>query len=90
MEGAKYVLVTGSAGFTGHHLVQALQLLGHHVLGLDTINGYYDPELKYARLALQDFGRSSIGPHTLARGVHAPALSFNQLDSTDKASCYAT
>jgi UDP-glucuronate 4-epimerase len=42
------VLVTGAAGFIGFHLCVKLLKLGHEVVGLDNINGYYDIKLKMA------------------------------------------
>jgi len=45
------VLVTGSAGFIGFHLAKKLLENGKAVVGIDTINSYYDPTLKEARLA---------------------------------------
>ncbi|APS39301.1 NAD-dependent epimerase [Salegentibacter sp. T436] len=44
------VLVTGAAGFIGFHLTKMLAEAGHMVVGLDNINDYYDPQLKYDRL----------------------------------------
>ena len=44
------VLVTGAAGFIGYHLSEALLARGDQVIGLDNLNGYYDVNLKLARL----------------------------------------
>jgi UDP-glucuronate 4-epimerase len=44
-------LVTGAAGFIGSFVAQRLLERGDHVIGLDDLNDYYDPELKRARLA---------------------------------------
>ncbi len=43
------VLVTGAAGFIGHHVALALLDAGEQVVGLDNLNDYYDPGLKRAR-----------------------------------------
>lgn len=58
-------LVTGAAGFIGFHLVKRLIARGDRVVGIDSINDYYDPALKFARLAelgigeeTADFGRT--------------------------------
>jgi UDP-glucuronate 4-epimerase len=44
------VLVTGAAGFIGYHVSRALLDAGTPVVGVDSMNGYYDPKLKEARL----------------------------------------
>lgn len=46
------ILVTGSAGFIGFHLSRRLLDRGDTVVGLDSLNAYYDPALKAARLAI--------------------------------------
>ncbi len=45
------VLVTGAAGFIGHHVAAALLERGHEVVGVDNHNDYYDTQLKEARVA---------------------------------------
>src|SRR5262249_31850990 len=44
------VLVTGAAGFIGYHVAEALVARGERVVGFDSVNAYYDPALKEARL----------------------------------------
>jgi UDP-glucuronate 4-epimerase len=44
-------LVTGAAGFIGYHLSKRLLEAGHQVIGIDNINDYYSPDLKFARLS---------------------------------------
>lgn len=49
------ILVTGVAGFIGHHLAKHLLARGDCVVGLDNLNAYYDVNLKLRRLErLQD------------------------------------
>ena len=54
------ILVTGSAGFIGHHLVKRLTGMGHQVIGLDNLNNYYDIKLKYTRLQNQGFEDTAV------------------------------
>ena len=44
------ILITGTAGFIGFHLANALLAEGHSITGIDNINDYYDPQLKRDRL----------------------------------------
>jgi len=46
------VLVTGAAGFIGFALARRLLQRGRAVVGVDSVNDYYDPALKNARLAV--------------------------------------
>ncbi len=43
-------LVTGNAGFIGFHTARRLLERGEAVVGFDSVNDYYDPTLKEARL----------------------------------------
>ncbi|CAM5344580.1 dTDP-glucose 4,6-dehydratase OS=Afipia felis OX=1035 GN=rfbB_1 PE=4 SV=1 [Afipia felis] len=64
------ILVTGAAGFIGFHVSQRLLQGGHRVVGLDSVNDYYDPRLKEARLAILR---------------NAPGFSFEKVDLADRA-----
>jgi UDP-glucuronate 4-epimerase len=58
------VLVTGCAGFIGYHVAEALLARGDEVVGLDSLNDYYDVRLKQARLDRLR-GRAGFGFHHL-------------------------
>lgn len=45
-------LITGAAGFIGFHTAKQLLEAGHKVIGIDIVNDYYDPQIKYDRLEL--------------------------------------
>ena len=44
------ILITGAAGFIGYFLSLRLLEAGEEVYGIDSLNGYYDVQLKYGRL----------------------------------------
>lgn len=46
------ILVTGCAGFIGMHVVSKLLSHGHDVLGIDSLNANYSPQLKHDRLSI--------------------------------------
>ena len=46
------ILVTGAAGFIGFHLCEKLLEEKHQILGIDNINNYYSPSIKYKRLKI--------------------------------------
>ena len=64
------ILLTGAAGFIGAFVARALTARGETVLGIDSLNDYYDPRLKRDRLAAI---------------AQAPGFSFRQLDIADRA-----
>ena len=43
-------IVTGVAGFIGSNLAEALIKQGEKVIGIDSLNDYYNPELKRRNL----------------------------------------
>jgi UDP-glucuronate 4-epimerase len=63
------ILITGSAGFIGYHVAEALLARGETVIGVDNLNPYYDVGLKEARL-----GRLRAKPN----------FTFHQLDISDR------
>ncbi|WP_020651173.1 NAD-dependent epimerase [Solimonas variicoloris] len=67
------VLLTGAAGFVGMYCAKALLERGDDVVGFDSVNDYYDPALKRARLAQ-------------LRGF--PQFRFVQADLADKAALF--
>ncbi|NIU05470.1 MAG: SDR family NAD(P)-dependent oxidoreductase [Gammaproteobacteria bacterium] len=59
-----HVLVTGAAGFIGYHVCAALLERGERVVGVDSLDDYYDPALKRARLERLS-GRDGFAFHKL-------------------------
>ena len=70
------VLVTGTAGFIGHFTALSFAKQGYEVIGLDNINDYYDPELKYGRLEQQGFEKEEIEETELITSKLHPNLQF--------------
>jgi UDP-glucuronate 4-epimerase len=67
------VLVTGAAGFIGFNVSRHLLARGDTVLGIDSLNDYYDVTLKHARLAELN---------TLSANGNG-SFSFKQVDFSD-------
>ncbi len=66
---AMKVLVTGNAGFIGFHTTLALLRRGDSVVGIDSVNDYYDPRLKESRLAeLEKAAARAPGSYDFIRG----------------------
>lgn len=77
------VLVTGCAGFIGFHVARRLLSQGHHVDGIDSINDYYNPELKYARLSELGVGRESGQWGRRIGSTRYPGLFFTRMALED-------
>ena len=78
------ILVTGTAGFIGSHLAQRLLARGDEVVGLDSINDYYDPQVKYGRLARAGLTDEDIAFNTLLQSSTLPGYRFVRMQLEDK------
>lgn len=78
------VLVTGSAGFIGFHLVKQLIQRGDEVVGIDNINDYYDVQLKYDRLAETGIQRSDIRYGKAVASTNLIDYTFIKVDLKDE------
>ncbi len=78
------ILVTGTAGFIGFHVANRLLNDGHTVIGIDSINEYYDVQLKYKRLQYAGIKQSSIEYNKPVVSLNNPAYTFYQLQLEDK------
>ena len=85
----EHILVTGAAGFIGFHTVQALLAKGYRVTGLDSINDYYDVNLKYGRLQVMGFNRDDLEwGRVITSGLHRGSR-FVRLQLEDRAGLMA-
>jgi len=74
-------LVTGNAGFIGFHVAKRLMERGDSVVGIDSINDYYDTSLKEGRLKVLE--------HTAGeRGVEYEFLKGNIADRSFVDECF--
>ncbi len=83
------ILITGTAGFIGFHLANALCERGDEVVGLDNINDYYDQQVKYGRLTdagiIPEVSASEfIRYNQLMTSTKYPNYQFIKLDMTDR------
>ena len=80
------VLVTGTAGFIGFHLANKLIEEGHEVVGVDSINNYYDVSLKIGRLEAAGVNRYNIAYKETVKSTIHSNYHFVQLHLEDEAS----
>ena len=78
------ILVTGSAGFIGLHIVQWLLRRDDDVTGLDNINNYYDVRLKYSRLNTSGIIEKEIQYNKMVSSRAHKNYRFIQLDLSDR------
>ncbi len=79
----KKILVTGTAGFIGFHLANRLIERGDEVVGIDMINDYYDPKLKYDRLEYAGIPQEKIDYNTLITSEKHPNYRFAKIALED-------
>ena len=82
------ILVTGTAGFIGFHLAQKLLLQGHEVAGIDNINDYYDPALKFARLREAGISEDAANWHQKIASTNSSNYTFIRMNLEDKDALY--
>lgn len=81
----KKILITGTAGFIGFHLVNnLLKETNWQIVGLDNINDYYDVNLKYARLLETGIEKNKIKYNSFTKSVIHPRYSFIKLNLEDR------
>lgn len=78
------ILITGTAGFIGFHLAQKLIARGDEVVGLDSINDYYDQRIKYGRLAETGIEQASVNYGQVIQSIKHKNYRFIQLKLEDK------
>jgi UDP-glucuronate 4-epimerase len=78
------ILVTGTAGFIGSHVAQRLVARGDEVVGLDCINDYYDPAVKYGRLQRAGISEAAIKDNQLVMSGINPNYRFVKMYLEDR------
>lgn len=78
------ILITGTAGFIGFHLAIKLLEKGHSVVGIDSINDYYDLRVKYGRLEATGIHEDAIEYGKPIRSTVYDAYSFVKLQLEDR------
>jgi len=78
------ILVTGAAGFIGFHTCLKLVNKGHDVYGIDNINDYYDPKLKFDRLKELGFDQTETETfNKVVKSTKHNSLRFSRIDLVD-------
>lgn len=78
------ILITGTAGFIGSHLANKLIARGDEIVGLDSINDYYDIRVKYGRLERSGILQDKIQYNQMIQSSKFPNYKFIQLNLEDK------
>jgi len=79
------VLITGSAGFIGYHMVKRLLKEEEiQIVGIDNVNNYYDPNLKLGRLKDCGITLETIKENIPLQSAIYPEYSFIKIDIRNK------
>lgn len=78
------VLVTGTAGFIGYHVAKYLLERGDEVVGVDSVNDYYDVRVKYGRLRQTGIPRDKIDYGIIVDSEIYPGYRFVKLNLEDR------
>lgn len=83
------ILLTGTAGFIGFHLTRKLAAEGHTITGVDSVNSYYDINLKYGRLKELGFPGKTLEYGKRYESEAIPGIAFYQLNLEDREKIYS-
>lgn len=76
------VLITDAAGFIGYHLIHKLAN-EFEIVGIDNINDYYDPNLKWGRLNALGIDTKEVKENVLVLSRKYPNIRFVKMDISD-------
>lgn len=82
------ILITGTAGFIGYHLVNKLVKDNYEIIGLDNINDYYDLRVKYGRLENCGIHIQNIKHNVMVQSTEHENYKFIKLDLSDQKNIY--
>jgi len=78
------ILVTGTAGFIGSYVAQRLLDRGDEVIGVDSINDYYDVNIKYSRLERAGIEKDKADSGEMIRSEKNSQYSFKKMNLEDR------
>lgn len=80
------ILITGAAGFIGHHTASKMLSKGHKIIGIDNLNDYYSVNLKTSRLEQLGINLAGASYNQHIVSSSQPNYTFIKLDIEDRES----